>query len=831
MKTKSRFFKHFAWKILLVSLIISGTCTYLLWERFDPYQLDILESIKDSDELKTYHDFDKDGFSESLEINILQESNRFFIQIRNWSGGIIDQTNYWEYFHPSWIMFEDISGDGFDEIMIFTQGGDSLFFYAHDIISKKTLINRLYIDRLEESRTPHEQHANFLVGCLADNAVYDHKVVIFAINSFTSLKPRNIYALDLEEKKIVNRFKTFSSLSRVFPYDVTGDGIDEIIAYGVAYGNVPYPATYSDDRCWLFVLDQKLVPVFPPVSFSEYPSEFICLSVKNFTERYVLAIPYYLGEKNFDRLVYLINSQGKIHLQKQNPFGSPGEYGTVLSSGKNPSEFFGWRGSNGLIRLNHQIEALQYRSTPFNNIRIQSIRDLDSDGEEEILCSSENSFSVFDNQLNLLARFPILSPEVSIGYRESGPNKPLEISLRVGKLSNRLKFTKNTYYYYFPFLFIGMTAVFFLLLSAGYRFILMIVIYIYTFRHFLYDSSHGILIVSHQGKIIKSNNQIHTLLNLTHAPTKGNDIRDIFHGHSQISEFILKSIENGDSNTQTVSLQKMGNERQIEISIQPIRFTTRKGSGFVIEFKPATLLSPSDKIQTWSRAVQKMAHDIKTPLSTVNLNLKVLQTRLEKIQLPENDRIELSDDIKMMRTEMENIQLMTRNFIKFSNLDKPHFQVYDIQEIIEEALNKYRVYMATDLDIQVATDKDIKPVWADPKQIEMVFHILLENALTATQGKGVISISVSLAQYLEKAFTEFLEIEVADTGPGIAKNDKTTIFEPYFTSKPDGTGMGLAIAKKIIEDHGGSIEVHSKPNFGAVFRFSLPVITEEEKND
>ncbi|NIU87447.1 MAG: hypothetical protein GWN56_09210, partial [Nitrosopumilaceae archaeon] len=174
-----------------------------------------------------------------------------------------------------------------------------------------------------------------------------------------------------------------------------------------------------------------------------------------------------------------------------------------------------------------------------------------------------------------------------------------------------------------------------------------------------------------------------------------------------------------------------------------------------------------------------MAHDIKTPLSTVALNLKMLQTRLGKIRLSETDHYELSDDIKMMRSELENIQLMTKNFLKFSNLDKPHFQAFDTKNIIEDAIKKYQPYLSDDLDIQISIDDDVKPVWADPRQIEMIFHILLENALAAMQGKGLININISMAQYLEKSFLESLEIEVADTGPGIDENDKIKIFEPY----------------------------------------------------
>ena len=290
--------------------------------------------------------------------------------------------------------------------------------------------------------------------------------------------------------------------------------------------------------------------------------------------------------------------------------------------------------------------------------------------------------------------------------------------------------------------------------------------------------------------------------------------------------------ETGEPVNQKVLLSDKESGVECEITVQPYKYLFKKELKYLVIIKSANIQSQSDKIHTWSRAVQKMAHDIKTPLSTVSLNLKVLQTRLEKIRLSETEHNELYDDIKMMRTELDNIQAMTKNFLKFSNLDKPHFQAFSINTIIEEAKEQVSsIYKCGSKHSKLSIDKDIKPVWADPQQIEMVFAILMENALAAIQGKGLISVTVSSVQYLENIFLESLEIEVADTGPGIKEEDKKKIFEPYYSTKSEGTGMGLAIAKKIIEDNGGSIEVHSKPKFGAVFRFSLPVMKEEEKNE
>jgi nitrogen-specific signal transduction histidine kinase len=829
-KSKFYFFRNFGWKLLILSLIIAGGAAYLLRESFNAYKFDVIENKQgDLNYSVTYHDFDHDGYSEQLEIRNYAP-NRHNIQVKNWNGGIVDQANYWESIDTYGLMFADITGDGYDEIFAFTQGGDSLYFYLHDLISKKVIIDRLFLDRLEEP-IASLQIANFFPACLADTTVYKSKVFIFAIRSFSALKPRSVYALDLENHKIIAEFKTNSTITGALPYDLTGDGVNEIIVPTMATGNVHYPAKYKDDRCWLFVLSQKLEPIFPPLSFSEYPSNLVCLPMEIHTERYLLAIPEYWGDKNLDDFIYLISSQGKIHLRTQNPFRSPLEYSPVVTRLKNPTEIYGWQGDSKIIKLNHRLEIVRIVSTPFEKPRTIGIKDLNADGEEEVFYSSKNYFLVYDKELNLLAKFPVQNRGIKFDFIEAGQGKPLEISLTLQNQFYLVSLIENKLYSYFLLIFIGLTGLVYLFLAGSHKLLFFITTQIHIFKYFRYNSSDGFLIVNHQGLIVYSNERLIQILNLHHPLNKGEEFVSVLNHYPQIVKIIIKSRESGEPCDQKLVLENEESRFESEILVQPYKYTFKSGFSYLVIIKTVNIQSHSDKIHSWSRAVQKMAHDIKTPLSTVSLNLKVLQSRLEQIRIPETEQQELSDDLSMMRTELDNIQSMTKNFLKFSNLDKPHSQAFNISKIIEAARFKFHAYISTDLNIQVSIDPDVKPVWADPQQIEMVFTILLENALAAMQGKGLININVSTVQYLENIFSESLEIEVADTGPGINEEDKARIYEPYFSTKSEGTGMGLAIAKKIIEDNGGFIEVHSKPNFGAVFRFSLPVIKDEEKDE
>ncbi|HWU37016.1 MAG TPA: ATP-binding protein, partial [Candidatus Acidoferrum sp.] len=118
------------------------------------------------------------------------------------------------------------------------------------------------------------------------------------------------------------------------------------------------------------------------------------------------------------------------------------------------------------------------------------------------------------------------------------------------------------------------------------------------------------------------------------------------------------------------------------------------------------------------------------------------------------------------------------------------------------------------------------PVRGDPKQLTQVFLNLLLNAVEAMPDGGDLTIRSSLARSQESG-REFLRVVIQDTGQGIAEKDRPYLFDPFFTRKPGGTGMGLAIVYSIVQKHNGRIEVESEPGKGASFILSLPILREE----
>jgi len=826
--------KHTGFKRLLFAVLLATGFTYLLSQLYLHNAFVMQKTPVDHGQIYKYHDFDNDGYSEILEFRERAPSGHY-IYIRNRDGGLIDQTNYREPADPNHIMYKDITGDRFDDIFAITQREDSVFLYIHDIAQKTTLYNRLLL--YKDSHPVKERRAMgaFLIG-LADPRLYPSRVFLFALRngSIPSYLPRSVFAYDLDQQKLIGEFKTHSALADFFLLDMNGDGIDEIIVTGTAFGNIHHPAKYRDDRCWLFVLDQHLRPVFEPFSLLEYPAGITCVPIEAGSEKFLLVMGSYNGDKNLPSLMYLIDGQGRIRLHKPNPFHDFYMIKPAVDYATNPSVIYGWKGPNFLIKLDHRLETIRETVTSYEKIRTICLSDLDADGQKELLCQSGDLLLAFNTDLQLRARLPGVN--ALWGYRKgvfklTGPGNPVEMGFHLKDDFYQLNYTRNKLYPFIPLIFIGLVIGGFLLLTGLSQISLRMNIFRQFFKLSFFNSAEGLLIVDPAGKLLYCNTYLARLLNLPHQPAKGDKINTILRPYPLLMEKISSAMAQKQTCQEHLVLHIQDHRQELHLVAEPLRFLLQSGSGCLIRLSEIKPEQSSPKIQVWSRAVQKMAHDIKTPLSTVTLNLKALQMRLDNLKLPETERNDLDDDIRMMHSELENIQTMTRNFLKFSNLDRPHFQAFDITDVINAAIEKYRPYLSRDLEIQTDLDHELKPVWADPQQIDMVFHILLENALAAVQGRGLISISATLAQFLETSFAEVLEIEVADTGPGIKDEDKTRIFEPYFTTKQAGTGMGLAIAKKIIEDHGCSIEVHSKANFGAVFRFTLPVLTETEKHE
>ena len=227
----------------------------------------------------------------------------------------------------------------------------------------------------------------------------------------------------------------------------------------------------------------------------------------------------------------------------------------------------------------------------------------------------------------------------------------------------------------------------------------------------------------------------------------------------------------------------------------------------IFEQKPAILPSivKRDKMYTIGEMSSRLAHDLQNPLTIIKNTIEIL-------------RLKDSDADKKTKENYERIERAAskmsqqiREVLDFVRTSNPITEKTSILEILKDVISGIDVPTHSRI---ILPDQDAE-VYGDAKQLEIVFSNLILNAIQANEQGGKVMIQVSETD-------EYTIIDVVDNGHGIEKQNLEKIFEPLFTTKKGGTGLGLASCKSIIENHGGSIECSSIVGKGTVFTVKLP---------
>jgi signal transduction histidine kinase len=205
-----------------------------------------------------------------------------------------------------------------------------------------------------------------------------------------------------------------------------------------------------------------------------------------------------------------------------------------------------------------------------------------------------------------------------------------------------------------------------------------------------------------------------------------------------------------------------------------------------------------------------MAHEIKNGMVAIKTFVDLL---LEK-----NQDAELGE---VVRSEILRINAIVTQMLRFAAPGQTTFRSVRVHDVLDHSLRLLRPQMGGKL-IALRKNYRAEPdaVQGDDAQLQQVFMNLLLNAIEAMGSDGELTISTELAA--DDKGGKGLQIQIQDSGTGIAPENLAHLFEPFFTTKKNGTGLGLAISQRIIQEHRGSIRAQSEPGKGSVFSLSLP---------
>ena len=225
----------------------------------------------------------------------------------------------------------------------------------------------------------------------------------------------------------------------------------------------------------------------------------------------------------------------------------------------------------------------------------------------------------------------------------------------------------------------------------------------------------------------------------------------------------------------------------------------------------------AEKAIVVSRLASAIAHEIRNPLNYINLTLDHLQATFAPDDQQKREKFESLT--KQLKSEVARINDRITEFLNYSRPPKLQPEALDVVALARDALRMFQVQTAeTNVETLVTTQGDVPPVLADSEALRSALTNLIINGLQAMDGRGG-KITIALSA---KDGGRRVRIDVSDNGRGIATDDISKVFEPYFSTKETGTGLGLAIVKKAVDDHRGTITVKSKEGEGTTFTITLP---------
>ncbi|MEK9138416.1 MAG: ATP-binding protein, partial [Bacteroidota bacterium] len=319
------------------------------------------------------------------------------------------------------------------------------------------------------------------------------------------------------------------------------------------------------------------------------------------------------------------------------------------------------------------------------------------------------------------------------------------------------------------------------------------------------------IVLTRRGRTLHVNDAATNLLGTPQAGYRGKTWKDLFPNQFQqpVAEFIAQAFGANGSMEEFLTIDQGSYRVTLLARLQQIQ-TRGMHLGSLIFFDNIT------SVVRWASVAQNLAHEMKTPLSTIWFTLERMRQQATEGTNPAS----LSQHTASISEELRRLDAYIKGFMKLANLNPPNLQECNINEVVADLLERYTIKLPATVKIETCFASNLPTANLDVHLFTVAITNLLDNAVTAMQGVGVLKLSTSVAQNLEH---KNVCLTVADSGCGIAPEDVPKVFDPYFTKSKGGTGLGLIITKKIIEDHGGKIEFTTQQKVGTEFVIRVPV--------
>jgi nitrogen fixation/metabolism regulation signal transduction histidine kinase len=335
--------------------------------------------------------------------------------------------------------------------------------------------------------------------------------------------------------------------------------------------------------------------------------------------------------------------------------------------------------------------------------------------------------------------------------------------------------------------------------------------------------STGVLAVDRTLTVRMANQAAGAILGTELSVATGRSLPELAAGNDRLGQFVaavaVRFAAGRDEWREQLDLDGEAGRRTLMCACTPM---PGEGTdmGYVIVFDDITALLQAQRDAAWGEVARRLAHEIKNPLTPIQLSAERMRRRFLSSMSPSDAEI-LDRSTRTIVSQVEAMQQMVNAFSEYARAPEMKITRFSLNQLVTEVADLYRSQdpRAT---IRLDLDDTIEGIEADRGRIRQILNNLVTNALESLD--GVAAPTLEIASRLEYGGdASYAVVTVCDNGPGFQRELLGRVFDPYVTSKPKGTGLGLAIVKKIVEEHGGRIDADNRPEGGARVRVVLPV--------
>ncbi len=224
----------------------------------------------------------------------------------------------------------------------------------------------------------------------------------------------------------------------------------------------------------------------------------------------------------------------------------------------------------------------------------------------------------------------------------------------------------------------------------------------------------------------------------------------------------------------------------------------------------------SERLNALTLLAAGVAHEIGNPLNSLHIHLQLMERKAQ--ELDNNAKAELQQSIDVARSEVRRLDSIVTQFLRAIRPSRPQLRPENVNTIVEEAVRFFTPEIQDrDMVVEQELRADLPLLHLDREQMKQVFYNVIKNSIEAMKRHGTLRIRTDLDD-------TYVIVSFIDTGAGMSAENMGRVFEPYFTTKPSGTGLGLLIVRRIVREHGGELSIESNQDEGLTLTIRLPYV-------